>query len=114
MLYICAIHLSRAVDCLKPQQQGISTKSLYCRRPEWEDAANATGGEWSCRERLTTHALDTYWENLVLGLIGETIDWGDEICGARVVDKSRGKDTYYRYGYSMQHCSALNLMQSMP
>eukprot|EP00953_Heterococcus_sp_UTEX-ZZ885_P008207 4924-Heterococcus_DN1.PRE.2 len=107
MLYICAIHLSRAVDCLKPQQQGISTKSLYCRRPEWEDAANATGGEWSCRERLTTHALDTYWENLVLGLIGETIDWGDEyvcmytvtvhaqICGARVVDKSRGKDTYY-------------------
>lgn len=66
-------------------------------KPEWEDAQNAKGGEWMCRERLTPALLDLYWENLVLGLIGETIDNGDEICGARVVDKSRGKDTYYRF-----------------
>ncbi|KAG5187279.1 eukaryotic translation initiation factor 4E-like 1 [Tribonema minus] len=66
-------------------------------RPEWEDPANARGGEWSCRERLQPIVLDTLWESLVLGLIGETIDWADEICGARVVDKSRGKDTYYRF-----------------
>jgi Eukaryotic initiation factor 4E len=32
-----------------------------------------------------------YWENLVLALIGETIDDGDEICGCRVVDKSNVK-----------------------
>ena len=35
--------------------------------------------------------MDTYWENLVLALIGETIDVGDEICGCRVVDKSSKK-----------------------
>ena len=35
--------------------------------------------------------LDIYWENLVLALIGETIDEGDEICGCRVVDKSAKK-----------------------
>jgi hypothetical protein len=35
--------------------------------------------------------LDLYWENMVLGLIGETIDDGDEICGCRVVDKGKAK-----------------------
>ena len=35
--------------------------------------------------------VDIYWENLVLALIGETIDEGDEICGCRVVDKSARK-----------------------
>ena len=48
-------------------------------RPEWEDSANAAGGEWSCRDRFRLHNLDTFWENLVLGLIGETIDFGDEV-----------------------------------
>ena len=39
--------------------------------------------------------LDEYWLNLVLGMIGETIDKGDEITGARVVDKSK-RDVIYR------------------
>jgi hypothetical protein len=34
---------------------------------------------------------DVYWENLVLGLIGETIDDGDEICGCRIVNKTTNK-----------------------
>ena len=38
---------------------------------------------------MTPDVLDVLWENLVLGLIGETIDDGDEICGCRVVDKSK-------------------------
>ena len=46
---------------------------------------------------MTVDALDTYWENLVLGLIGETIDEQDEICGCRVVDKSKkGVRTMFR------------------
>lgn len=36
-------------------------------------------------------------ENMVLGLVGETIDVGDEICGARVVDKSKGHHVVYRF-----------------
>ena len=43
------------------------------------------------RKPFTPDQLDTYWENLVLALIGETIDVGDEICGCRVVDKSSKK-----------------------
>lgn len=34
---------------------------------------------------------------MVLGLVGETIDVGDEICGARVVDKSKGNHIVYRF-----------------
>lgn len=38
-----------------------------------------------------------YWNNLVLGLIGCTIENGDEITGARVVDKSaNGGRTMFR------------------
>ena len=31
-----------------------------------------------------------------MGLVGEPIDDGDEICGARVVDKSRGRQSIFR------------------
>jgi Eukaryotic initiation factor 4E len=60
-------------------------------RPEWEDAANRSGSELTCRKTFQPDKLDLYWENLVLALIGETIDDGDEICGCRVVDKSSVK-----------------------
>ena len=67
-------------------------------KPEWEDVANANGGEWTVRKPfdLRTGELDTLWENLVMGLVGEQIDDGDEICGARVVDKSRGRQSIFR------------------
>jgi hypothetical protein len=36
-------------------------------KPEWEDAANANGGEWTVRKPfdLRSGELDTLWENLV-------------------------------------------------
>lgn len=40
---------------------------------------------------------DCLQENMVLGLVGETIDVGDEVCGARVVDKSKGGHAIYRF-----------------
>ena len=43
------------------------------------------------RKPFQPEQLDVYWENLVLALLGETIDEGDEICGCRVVDKSARK-----------------------
>mmetsp|Transcript_39591 Transcript_39591/g.61845 ORF Transcript_39591/g.61845 Transcript_39591/m.61845 type:complete len:190 (+) Transcript_39591:76-645(+) len=78
----------RQVESLSIFKKGIS--------PEWEDPANQSGGEWTCRKNLDPNVLNTYWENLVLGLIGETIDDADEICGARVVDKSKGDRPIYR------------------
>lgn len=64
-------------------------------RPEWEDKANRAGGEWFIRKSMPLPYLDEVWKKLVLGMIGETLDAGDEITGARVVDKSaRGKPMY--------------------
>mmetsp|Transcript_21182 Transcript_21182/g.60276 ORF Transcript_21182/g.60276 Transcript_21182/m.60276 type:complete len:213 (-) Transcript_21182:193-831(-) len=65
-------------------------------RPEWEDPANMTGGEFFCRQLMAPQALDDTWEKLLLGLIGETIDPANEVCGARIVDKSRGARATYR------------------
>ena len=59
--------------------------------PAWEDPANVKGSELACRKTLPVDILDLYWENMALGLIGETVDDGDEICGCRVVDKAKPK-----------------------
>mmetsp|Transcript_6417 Transcript_6417/g.15507 ORF Transcript_6417/g.15507 Transcript_6417/m.15507 type:complete len:311 (-) Transcript_6417:321-1253(-) len=60
-------------------------------KPMWEDKANANGGKWvvQIRDRGRQH-LDTYWMNLVLGLAGETVDDGDEICGAVMSRRRQG------------------------
>lgn len=65
--------------------------------PRWEDPANATGSEYVSSGFFHNDIFDAFWENLVLGLIGETMDEGDMICGCRVVDqtrKSNAKPTY--------------------
>ena len=41
--------------------------------------------------------VDMFWDNLVLSVIGETLEETDEICGCRVVEKCKKKDKpYYR------------------
>jgi len=71
----------RTIDAFSVFKKGI--------RPEWEDERNKTGGELTCRKSMTPDQLDIYWENMVLGLIGETIDEADSVCGCRVADKSK-------------------------
>lgn len=64
-------------------------------QPRWEDVANKSGSELVASKSYSPEVLDVFWENLVMGLIGETIDEGDEICGCRVVNQTRkGKPTY--------------------
>ena len=53
-------------------------------KPMWEDNANAKGGKWVINLKSDKNMLNQYWENLVLGIIGETIDVADEITGAVV------------------------------
>jgi len=65
-------------------------------KPEWEDKANRQGGEWFIRKALPLPYLDDVWTKLALTMIGETLDSGDEITGARVVDKSTRGKTMYR------------------
>uniref|UniRef100_A0A7S2CL47 Eukaryotic translation initiation factor 4E n=1 Tax=Florenciella parvula TaxID=236787 RepID=A0A7S2CL47_9STRA len=79
----------RVIESFSLFKQGIEV--------EWEDPANIRGGEWWIRKSLKTDVLDRYWNNLVLGLVGCTIENGNEITGARVVDKAaKGAYTMFR------------------
>jgi translation initiation factor 4E len=61
-------------------------------RPEWEDKVNATGGHFQFQLRPNTGGgqVDEYWNNLVLGMIGATIEPANMITGLRLVDKLSG------------------------
>jgi hypothetical protein len=81
----------RQLDGLSVFREGLS--------PTWEDPMNADGGEFFIRtsgNQMSLRQLDEYWEQTVLGMIGETLDPGCEICGARVVDKSKSRGPAYR------------------
>ncbi|KAJ3320209.1 Eukaryotic translation initiation factor 4E type 2 [Boothiomyces sp. JEL0866] len=47
-------------------------------RPIWED--NLTGGKWIIR--LKKGIASRYWEDLLMAILGDQFDVGDEICGA--------------------------------
>jgi translation initiation factor 4E len=93
-------------DCRKkigPEQKTVEEFSLFKKgiEPEWGDPENVVGGEWYCRQYFEPDVLDLYWQNLVLGVVGESIEDGvepgkDHINGVRVVDKSRGYFPMYR------------------
>jgi len=78
--------------------RAVESFSLFKKdiKPKWEDPKNTTGAEWFCRKQFPMPQLDDIWQALALGLIGETIDPSDEICGVRVVDKSIGQRPMYR------------------
>ncbi len=65
-------------------------------QPEWEDPINRRGGHWECRQRFPLDILDNIWYNVVLGLVGETMEAGHCITGARIVDKSKHRHAEYR------------------
>jgi len=60
-------------------------------KPMWEDTANLKGGKWILTVKGgDKNVLDTYWENLVLALVGETLDQNDDITGAVVSRRKAG------------------------
>jgi len=78
--------LGRKIDAFSIFKKGI--------RPEWEDSANAGASEWATNK--IEMDIDNLWENFVLAMLGETIEEDNEICGGRVVDRSKGKMVSYR------------------
>jgi hypothetical protein len=85
---------------LGPEGKQVEEYSLFKKgiEPEWGDPQNSTGGEWFCRQYFEGDVLDLYWQNMVMAVVGETIEVGlddkeplaSHINGARVVDKSKG------------------------
>jgi len=61
-------------------------------RPEWEDKMNAQGGhfQFQLKPQIGGGQVDEYWNNLVLGMIGATIEPANMITGIRLVDKLSG------------------------
>lgn len=61
--------------------------------PQWEDKANAQGGHFQIQLKPPSGGgqIDEYWNNLVLAMIGETMDAGQHVTGVRLVDKLSGK-----------------------
>ncbi|CAE7627100.1 CDC33 [Symbiodinium sp. CCMP2592] len=61
-------------------------------RPEWEDKTNAAGGhfQFQLKPQIGGGQVDEYWNNLVLGMIGATIEPANMITGLRLVDKLSG------------------------
>jgi len=58
-------------------------------KPEWEDKVNMHGGHFQFQLKGTIPAgqVDEYWNNLVLGMVGSTIEPAHMITGIRLVDK---------------------------
>ena len=63
-------------------------------KPEWEDAANKDGGCYFVRKTLEPDQADIYWQNTCLAMIGEALDAGDQVAGARIVDKGKSFPLY--------------------
>jgi len=58
-------------------------------KPMWEDSANSKGGKWVLTFK-DKNLLDSCWENVVLGLVGETLDVDNEITGAVMSRRKAG------------------------
>lgn len=65
-------------------------------KPEWEDPINLKGGHFECRSNFDMETLDMMWYKLQLALVGETLENGRDLVGARVVDKCKSQKTEYR------------------
>lgn len=72
------------IDALMIFREGIT--------PEWEDGANAEGGhfQFQLKGSLSGGQIDEHWNNLVLGVIGGTIEPAHIVTGIRLVDKLSG------------------------
>jgi translation initiation factor 4E len=70
-------HLSRVSTLPNPTDLHLFKEGI---RPLWEDAANRSGGKWIIRYKKLVSGR--YWEDLVLAMIGDQLDYGDSVCGA--------------------------------
>uniref|UniRef100_A0A7S0ZPX8 Uncharacterized protein n=1 Tax=Noctiluca scintillans TaxID=2966 RepID=A0A7S0ZPX8_NOCSC len=73
-----------AIDAIMIFKEGI--------KPEWEDPMNSQGGHFQIQLKPNVGAwqIDEYWNNIVMGMIGGTIEPSDMITGIRLVDKLSG------------------------
>eukprot|EP00051_Salpingoeca_urceolata_P032921 m.18070 g.18070 ORF g.18070 m.18070 type:complete len:247 (+) comp5611_c1_seq1:157-897(+) len=72
-------HISRPSDLMPSADYHLFKEGI---KPVWEDDLNRFGGKWILR--LRKGLADRMWENLVLAVLGDQFEVGNEICGAVV------------------------------
>ncbi|CAJ1367243.1 unnamed protein product [Effrenium voratum] len=67
-------------------------------RPEWEDKMNAQGGhfQFQLKPGIGGGQVDEYWNNLVLGMIGATIEPANMITGLRLASWPPDRESFAR------------------
>ncbi|KAL2335059.1 hypothetical protein Fmac_016272 [Flemingia macrophylla] len=75
--WVCYCHLGRPSSLPSPTDLHLFKEGI---RPLWEDSANCNGGKWIIRFKKVVSGR--FWEDLVLALVGDQLDYGDNICGA--------------------------------
>ncbi|KAF7801469.1 eukaryotic translation initiation factor NCBP [Senna tora] len=75
--WVCYCHLARPSSLPSPTDLHLFKEGI---RPLWEDSANCNGGKWIIRFKKVVSGR--FWEDLVLALVGDQLDYGDNICGA--------------------------------
>lgn len=75
---------SVAIDAIMIFKDGIT--------PEWEHEKNACGGHFQIQLKSSVGGgqIDEYWNNLVLAVVGGTLEPAELITGIRLVDKLSG------------------------
>ncbi|BAF11542.1 eukaryotic translation initiation factor NCBP [Oryza sativa Japonica Group] len=74
--WVCYCHLTRPVSLPSPTDLHLFKEGI---RPLWEDPANRSGGKWIIRFKKTVSGR--FWEDLVLVLVGDQLDYSDDVCG---------------------------------
>ncbi|CBK21627.2 uncharacterized protein [Blastocystis hominis] len=84
----------------QPKDISIEGQSIFKLgvEPLWEDPINENGGELRVTLNVTTHkTLAKFWESIVVLMIGGSLIDCEEICGARILDKSKPKRKIIEY-----------------
>ncbi|CAN1245840.1 Eukaryotic translation initiation factor NCBP, partial [Linum grandiflorum] len=75
--WVCYCHLTRPSSLPSPTDLHLFKAGI---RPLWEDSANSSGGKWIIRFKKVVSGR--FWEDLVLALVGDQLEYSDNICGA--------------------------------
>ncbi|CAM8924680.1 unnamed protein product [Rhodiola kirilowii] len=75
--WVCYCHLVRPASLPSSTDLHLFKEGI---RPLWEDSANCNGGKWIIRFKKAISGR--FWEDLVLALVGDQLEHGDNICGA--------------------------------
>ncbi|KMZ63934.1 Eukaryotic translation initiation factor 4E [Zostera marina] len=75
--WVCYCHLAHPSSLPSPTDLHLFKDGI---RPLWEDNANRSGGKWIIRFKKPISGR--FWEDLVLALVGNQLDYGENICGA--------------------------------